>query len=827
MTRLRIEGFRGINNEADPLDLTFAADSVNSVFALNGIGKSSIFEALSFAIQGDVPKLESLQADEKPQDYYCNRFHSKGLALIELEFEPDDGGNVVSIRVERNAAGKRTISSPSGHADPERFLASLREPFALLDYRSFMKFIEDSPLRRGRTFSALLGLSAYSDRRQALQAISNTRALNTDLEMKVLATAIQASQRAAQQQLSALRSSYLNITGNALQDVGQLDECAQQVVAALAGVELLQPLVTGKSLDKIDFTTVKTVIRDAEGGEKRRDLEAALVLISELEPLTAYDHEIIATEQEQIKVLIAERDARIADTRGDLFKRLYVAAGEVVESTDWLDDQQCPLCESALNYSISGHIAEQLEQYSATALKVAAIDEVWKGSAWRACLAALEGARQLKLNSTDARVASLDAKFGAGSIATGDVVSAVAWTTELAAKPHTLLAEAQTLKATLEGEVPPSLVQLTEQVEYGRQFKDALLFYAKYQEEEAQQQRKLELRERWKTFIQQATTIFGDAEAVLSKRKIAAIGDDYKSMFKAIMQVGDVVPELQRADGKEDLHVQLSEFHGQHKLSARALLSESYRNALAISVFLAAAAKHTGAPRFIVLDDVTSSFDAGHQYYLMEYIRNHLQQEGGASGLQFIILSHDGLLEKYFDRLDSEAKWRHNKLQGSPPMGAILNQAQGTDRLKATIGRLLAAGQMTEAGPLIRQYLEYKLLQIIRKTNIPVPIDFAIKDTTRMAQNCIDAITSCVKLHQKAGTLILDSTQLNALEAVHLPAIVGNFLSHYETGSGTPFSAAVLSAIMVSIDSLTECFKYDDTSGGNNARKWYRTLASR
>ena len=35
----------------------------------------------------------------------------------------------------------------------------------------------------------------------------------------------------------------------------------------------------------------------------------------------------------------------------------------------------------------------------------------------------------------------------------------------------------------------------------------------------------------------------------------------------------------------------------------------------------------------------------------MELIRTKLQQPNNPNGLQFIILSHDGLLEKYFDRL--------------------------------------------------------------------------------------------------------------------------------------------------------------------------------
>jgi hypothetical protein len=308
----------------------------------------------------------------------------------------------------------------------------------------------------------------------------------------------------------------------------------------------------------------------------------------------------------------------------------------------------------------------------------------------------------------------LDEKFSSAKIEQDELVAAKTWTNKLTDQAKSNLQAAIETKEKLEHELPASLVQLTEQVEFGRQFKEALSLYRDKQADGASQRARLNIRERWKTFISGAASIFADAEAALSKAKISEIDAEYKSMFRDIMQVGDVVPDLERADDREDLHVQLSEFHGLHQLSARALLSESYRNALAISVFLAAAMKHSGVPRFVVLDDVTSSFDAGHQFNLMELIRTKLQSPLNAQGLQFIVLSHDSLLEKYFDRLSNSSGWHHNKLQGSPPMGSILNQAQGVDRLKSTINNLLMAGQKTQAEPLIRQYLEYKLQQVIR-----------------------------------------------------------------------------------------------------------------
>lgn len=827
LKRLKVEGFRGINNQGNPLDIKFKPDAVNSVFAVNGIGKSSIFESLYYVIHGTVPKLDDLKAHERPQDYYCNRFHSGNMAMIEVEMEPDDGSAVVSIRVERDAAGTRTVSSPSGHADPESFLSTLNEAFALLDYRTFSRFIEESPLERGRTFSALLGLSEYSDCRQALQVVSDTRATNTDLDIKLLSAQIEGMRRTVQQALAALRTNYEKVTGKPLEDVDKLDQYASEVSQALGNVELLKEHCDGKALAEIDFDAIKDAIKAAEGGEKRKELETTVADISALEALSAHDLAVISEEQEKIKKLIAERDALLAATRGDLFEKLFSAAEAVVESDAWSNDAECPLCESGLQSSISAHIKHQLTQYADTAAKAKEIAEQWNGSAWRQCLSDHELAKVLGIEANDRILARLDSRMKSGAVSEAEANAAITRTSELTGLVPNLLAKAEEKKKAIEGELPASLVQLTEQVEYGRQFKDALATYEQGKLEESEQQARLDIRERWKTFIAKASKRFSDAEAAMSKDKISDIDAEYKSMYKDIMQVGDVVPDLQRADDKEDLNVELSDFHGQSKLSARALLSESYRNALAISVFLAAAMKHSGAPRFVVLDDVTSSFDAGHQFYLMELIRTKLQHPHNANGLQFVILSHDGLLEKYFDTKGATADWHHNKLQGSPPMGDILHQAQGADRLRTRVTTLLSAGQISEAEPIVRQYLEYKLQQIIRKVKIPVPLDFAIKDTNKMVSNCLDAIREAIDLHQKANSLVLDAQQAQDVLNAHVPAIVSNWVSHYATGGSSSFSAPVLNGVISSIDAMADCFMYDDTATTPSIRRWYQSLSKR
>ena len=400
-----------------------------------------------------------------------------------------------------------------------------------------------------------------------------------------------------------------------------------------------------------------------------------------------------------------------------------------------------------------------------------------------------------------------------------EIDSVIARLNQLYEKCTNTLLAAGVRRDALEKELPISLVRLTEQVEHARHFREALHEYNVKILEQDKIKLKISTREQWQTFLTKSAEIFAEAEAELSRQRITTIDAQYKEMFGKIMAVKDVVPELQRADKRQDLHVQLSDFHGQSGVSARALLSESYRNALAISVFLSAALEHKGAPRFVILDDITSSFDSGHQWNLMEVIRQSLQYPKHTGGLQFIILSHDGLLEKYFDKLGNTEDWHHQKLQGWPPLGAVMSQNQDADRLKTTATKLLDAGQVKDAEPLIRQYLEFKLLQIINKVRIPVPLDFAIKDHLKMVSNCLDAIGSAIDLHRKACNLVLDAKQLADVNSIHVPALVGNWASHYETASSSSISPPLLKSVLHTIDNFAECFRFDDISSGGIVRR--------
>lgn len=826
LTRVRVEGFRGINNEDQPLELRFKPECVNSVFAVNASGKSSIFEALCFAIKGHIPKLRNLQAGEEPDRYVSNLFHSKKTAVVELELQ-DEAGDLSSILVTRTPAGGVVIDSPSGLTDPESVLRSLNEDFTLLDYEEFTRFIDRTPLERGRSFASLLGLSAYSQLRQVLSTLSNSGNLNSDFEIPALEARAQGYESSATEALSRFRRAYTSLTGKSPGDTSDVAQWGAHIRHALVNIELLRPIIGEQRLSDLDFTALRDAVQSEEGGAKRDEL-AKLIDLGTM--LNAISPEPLASAEKQAEELAAalrQRAELLVATPGNLYKRLHDAALHLYQSDEWHQPNVCAICQSAFAGPLLPTVQAQVARFEAVRTQEELVRNLTARLPWLHSLHRLEGLGELAIPASERAWGRLTEAIQRGN-ATPDMVSAALGRYEkLLERLATRVAEVASRRADLERQLPPSLVAVTTQIEHASQARDALTAYWRATSHLATARARLAKYEGWTTYIRQVTQDLRDAEANLTAARLDAMGDRYRDLFHKIMGVGDVIPTLSRSDRGEQLDVQLEDFHGMAGLSARALLSESYRNALAISVFLSAAAQQKTASRFVVLDDVTSSFDAGHQWRLMDEIRLRLQHRPGADGLQFILLSHDGLLEKYFDKLSGGSDWHHQRLQGWPPLGAVWTVGQDANRVRQTAAGFLAAGQVKEAEPLIRQYLEFTLERVIRKVNIPVPFDFAIRDHMRMVGNSLDAIMAAVKLQQLAGGLVLDASQVADLETRHMPTLVANWVSHYSTAVSASLSPPVLQGVLQAADDLTECFKYDDHSGTSVVRRWYRSLTSR
>lgn len=824
LASVAIEGFRGINNDGDPLVLKFKHDAVNSVHAPNGHGKSSIFEALYFALHGTVPRLEGMQDAEQGSSYIVNKFHPTQQATVALVFKSDDGTPDVSITVTRTPASDRVITSPSGHADPDSFLADLREDFVLLDYPRFASLVDCSALERGRSFASLVGMSRYSQLRQALDGAKNTRNINNDLGLSTLEAEVTAERRVLVGTEQRILAAHQEVTGKAGGQTTDITVLKAQVTAGLAAISLFTPLLANTSVMDLDFDVAEKIVEQEEGGTARKKLDNLNNAITTLGGLQVSPEEL--AEMDELLTAAKARDEAMRKVGAASLHALLKDALTVVNSADWHDPMLCPVCEKIGD----GPLRDQLEAKIALYDEAEQLDADLRQQVLRAgCIGKLRQLEEqvcLDVDDVDRIVPVLTLAARQSSVLTADMERAKVALGGLEKKRGDALVAVTAEISELQASLPPSLVAVTRTLGQAKQFRDAMTEYEAALPALAAKQTTLTKLNRWKAFVTTMAGKFAAAESALANTRLADIQASCQTLFGNLMRGGpDVRPTLNRAQHTEQVDLMLADFFGLPDQSARALLSESYRNAVAASIFMAAATRHQGVPRFMVLDDVTSSFDAGHQFSLMDTIRTKLRYgapDGLLGGLQFIILSHDTTLEKYFDRLNGTKEWNHQKLQGMPPRGRLMVAAQQADRLKVQAEQYLNAGQIDVGEAFVRQYLEYKLGQIIARLEIPVPPDYATRGDKRTLSTYVDAIKAAVSLYESAGRCVLSPQQISDLQDHHVPSIMANYVSHYETGAGNPFSAYALLGVLQSVDELADCFCWTDPV--NNQRKYYRRL---
>jgi hypothetical protein len=822
---IQIEGFRGINNSGSPLTLDFAVDKVNSVFASNAQGKSSVFQALAFALTGNVKGLADLHRGEDAVSYVVNRFHPTHTGTVSIQVVPDNNlSSPLKFTITITPDGSRTVTGPPEVAEPQLFLRSLAGPFTLLDYNTFQRFVADSPLDRGRTFSGLLGLSRLSEVRQALDTLQNTVTFNRDFRISELTAAAAAHRddaHRAQEEVSRL----LGAISPTVLPTPLTPPLARAIAtdALRRHPELLS--YWGESPEP-PFETLKRSLQVTEQAMLTNEASTLLARINQLTQLRVAGAEF--DERRRAIALAIQLDEVIAVSPGLQIRDALRTSLAVLQSPGWPDSHQCPVCETTNDRDLVVHLQQHLGAFQAVDDTAALLTEAVRLSNWFRCFGQIFHQRELEPTGEERAVyGRLSAAIANASLRRGlleESLEALDGLRErLIVQLNALILHREEVVARL----PQSLVALVSTLGVGEQIFARCVAWEESLAQEARVRRQLERREEWRSFVARAASEFADAETALSASRISALEPLYRDLYATIVPGNDVVPKLARSPDGEDVFLLLENFYGLPNLKAPALLSEAYRNALAISLYLSAALTTPHVSGFMVLDDVSSSFDAGLQYFLMDVFRTKVRRGSHSSGLQVIFLSHDGTLEKYFDRLSNEGDWTNQKLFGRPPVGLVQAKERDGARLREAAVAHLSTGDDNAAGPIVRQYLESAVLEVLRRLNIGVPVDFAVHDSRKMLDAGLTSIERAVGLHKAAGSLVLSQLQCDGITQVVLPATLGNSLAHFPTSAGHGLSVVVLEGAMARVDQFLECFQYECTCDGTSRKRFYRSLTAR
>jgi len=194
--------------------------------------------------------------------------------------------------------------------------------------------------------------------------------------------------------------------------------------------------------------------------------------------------------------------------------------------------------------------------------------------------------------------------------------------------------------------------------------------------------------------------------------------------------------------------------------------SESHLNCFGLSFFLASVIAFNKVSKFVVLDDVISSFDSTHRKKFADLIIEKFND------YQFIVLTHE---REWFDNmikpLAKKKGWYINEIKWSESKGTHFDETPS--ELKDFIEHNLSEGISSNMGNPIRRYMEQKLKDIVSNTEAKVVFKYNEINEHRMCYELITSLKSTIKIANKD----LLSTY-PVIDRIENSAQIGNTLSH-------------------------------------------------
>lgn len=187
--------------------------------------------------------------------------------------------------------------------------------------------------------------------------------------------------------------------------------------------------------------------------------------------------------------------------------------------------------------------------------------------------------------------------------------------------------------------------------------------------------------------------------------------------------------------------------------------SESHLNCFGLAFFLASVNAFNKENRFIILDDIISSFDTNHRKRFADLLFDKF------SDYQIILLTHESEWYEYIKVIAKNKGWLLNKINWNEEKGTYIEESPADirDRIINNIKNSIE----TNLGNDIRIYLEHFLKQICY--NLEAKLNYLPNEINekRMAPEMLNALKSKIDKYSKA--LLERTTNSN---------IIGNLLSH-------------------------------------------------
>ncbi|SOD12228.1 hypothetical protein [Pedobacter xixiisoli] len=193
--------------------------------------------------------------------------------------------------------------------------------------------------------------------------------------------------------------------------------------------------------------------------------------------------------------------------------------------------------------------------------------------------------------------------------------------------------------------------------------------------------------------------------------------------------------------------------------------SESHLNCFGISFFLASVIAFNKENKFLLLDDVISSFDTSHRKRFADLIFEKF------ADYQIILLTHEEQWFQYVKQIAKKKGWLIGEIKWTEAKGTHLDETPSD--LKELIELNLANANIAFLGNPIRRYLEHILKTICFNLEVKLSFRYNEVNEKRMPDEMINDLKS--KINKASTDLKL---KLPILDRLTNSNVFGNLLSH-------------------------------------------------
>ncbi len=788
---VNISGIRGIK---DPLPLNLNSKSI-LIFGENGSGKSSLTDAIEWYYSDGVRHLVSEETGS-----------TKGKGALRNLFIPDSEDAFVSIQYTDNKLdATKTIdnslkSSISNTTDDfDKYMLASQSENLLLRYRDLVYFIIATKTEKLKRLQNIIGFSAVADIRDLLKKSSGRIA-------RGIKSANYDNQKNAQQSV-------------VLENLGQNAYTDNQLFSGAKN--LIEPLQLGQNIQS--HKDIQTTLKLIETKEDTDLLKQISFYTKVGENLTE-----IVGNIDSIHSSYNNYHAVYTELRKDPenIQKLQILAllkeGQNVLKNDVVKNDYCPMCQQEKSkIELIRELNERIKELEELEEKKGKLDDLGQK---------LEGVLQVSTNTIYGllkekllkeeqqdklreKIQKIKASLKSFSNETKkDLITkdSILDLSKMKIDKNELDKLAKQAKKTAKTLTESKSPNIKFQI-YTKLF-HAATAYKKYQSIEREQ----EILTTQQTTFQLLYADFikrqEDALNVFLKVFSANINEYYTSMNPS-EKVEDIriIPIKDKNDDLVGVTIEYS-FFDETKKPPIAYLSESHINCLGLSFFLASVKAFNKQNKFIILDDVISSFDRPHRSRFAKLLTDKF------GDYQILLLTHE---QGFFELVASDVKskgWLIQNFKWSKETGVGIESA--TANIREIILKKFEDKNTDGLGNDIRVYTEKVMKEIAYDIEAQVPFRYNEINEKRMAPELLDAVHSRIS---KKGSGLKDLANIPKLKG--MPMFLGNVTSHdSDFTEGIEDLASIWEDIEKTIHVFycDECKKYISTKYFDNVQNKIR-----